>query len=909
MKPLKLAVQGFTCFRQHVEIDFEHLELYAIQGPTGSGKSSLLDAVMYALYGQTPRLGKIGHDALISQGERGLSISLEFESAGARYRVARARGRRQADNEVRFETWNGERFVTLTETKKAETQLAIEKVVGLNFDSFTRAVVLPQGQFDRFLRGTGKERQELLGALLDLDHYRRMAEVAGERKAALSADLRAQQTLLDGEYASLTPEVLDGWRTEVRLAEEAAEQGQSVREQLSARVAELAQIGALHAQLRAARASLSELEERRAATNEALERARRARRVAGVLPRIEARDRAQSRAERAMAEVSAARQTRDERVVGVRAALQQSQEAQSALQECPALQRRADGLHEAERKLAVLRRHGGSLGLTDPSPRAWDEDAFVQARERVNFQQQLSVEAKAIEHEAREIAALRLRVASDDENLAAWRLQQEDVTEKGRQIRSEHDVAAAELRSVREREGALALRHQLHVGQPCPLCEQTVHALPAPPAVDMATLEQRTLTLEEALLALRDRLSELRANIRALEGTVTRDRSDLYRREEALNSRREALRRLQEQLSGDAAAEARSLLAGLAAELRASGDDPAGQRRALLSEIAMRVSRTEEIRRRAATLEVSLAAAEAALSSAERGMAERQSEFDSAEQVLSTSLAELRLTEAQASSAALPEHEILGLEERYRLWSTVLEKCQGEVADLESTLGGRTFDERELLEARAQCERAEQYVTASRRRAAELAAQLRAGEEKLARKLELEAALARTSRDLDTWSALAQSLRANEFQQFLLAEVESSLLDRAGELLFEISDGRYRLLLESGEYSVQDLWNAGETRGVKTLSGGETFLASLALAIALSDYLAGNHILGALFLDEGFGTLDPQALEAVAGALEKVRTQGRTVGVITHVESLSERLPSRILVSKSVAGSRALRME
>ncbi len=147
------------------------------------------------------------------------------------------------------------------------------------------------------------------------------------------------------------------------------------------------------------------------------------------------------------------------------------------------------------------------------------------------------------------------------------------------------------------------------------------------------------------------------------------------------------------------------------------------------------------------------------------------------------------------------------------------------------------------------------------------------------------------------------------FQQYLLQEVESRLLSGAGQLLLEISDGRYRLRLQDGEYAVEDLWNAGETRAVRTLSGGETFLASLSLAIALSDYLAGNQILGALFLDEGFGTLDPQALEAVAGALENLRTGGRMVGVITHIESLSERLPHHLLVTKSAAGSSVHRLQ
>lgn len=101
MRPLSLELQGFTAFRQHTTLDFSDLELFALVGPTGSGKSSLLDAMTFALYGTTPRLGSTGLDALISQGERGLSVSLTFEVGGETYRVARSKGRRQAENEVR----------------------------------------------------------------------------------------------------------------------------------------------------------------------------------------------------------------------------------------------------------------------------------------------------------------------------------------------------------------------------------------------------------------------------------------------------------------------------------------------------------------------------------------------------------------------------------------------------------------------------------------------------------------------------------------------------------------------------------------------------------------------------------------------------------------------------------------
>uniref|UniRef100_UPI0005EBE0F1 AAA family ATPase n=1 Tax=Deinococcus pimensis TaxID=309888 RepID=UPI0005EBE0F1 len=272
-------------------------------------------------------------------------------------------------------------------------------------------------------------------------------------------------------------------------------------------------------------------------------------------------------------------------------------------------------------------------------------------------------------------------------------------------------------------------------------------------------------------------------------------------------------------------------------------------------------------------------------------------------------LSALGLTEAEARAAALSDAEAARLEEAFRAWTSEHEQHLRAALDLETRLAGRSFEPQALETARTALAKTEGDLQTASTRVGELGQTVATAEERLGRKRELVAATAAISRDLDTWAALAQAMKANEFQQYLLAEIESRLLERAGELLFEISDGRYRLLLVDGEYSVQDLWNAGETRGVKTLSGGETFLASLALAVALSDYLAGNRILGALFLDEGFGTLDPQALEAVAGALEKVRTQGRMVGVITHVESLSERLPARILVTKSVAGSRAARME
>jgi exonuclease SbcC len=157
--------------------------------------------------------------------------------------------------------------------------------------------------------------------------------------------------------------------------------------------------------------------------------------------------------------------------------------------------------------------------------------------------------------------------------------------------------------------------------------------------------------------------------------------------------------------------------------------------------------------------------------------------------------------------------------------------------------------------------------------------------------------------------SLAGHLAANHFEKWLLDEAVHQLVDGATGILDELSGGAYALAVDprSGGFLVVDHTNASQSRPARTLSGGETFLASLALALALADQVAGLAAAGAarleaLFLDEGFGTLDPDTLDVVAAALDELGARGRMVGVVTHVRELAERLPVRFEVRK-VGGS------
>jgi exonuclease SbcC len=136
------------------------------------------------------------------------------------------------------------------------------------------------------------------------------------------------------------------------------------------------------------------------------------------------------------------------------------------------------------------------------------------------------------------------------------------------------------------------------------------------------------------------------------------------------------------------------------------------------------------------------------------------------------------------------------------------------------------------------------------------------------------------------------------------------LVEGATEIMKELSGDQYSMTLDdSGNFFVTDHHNADETRSARTLSGGETFLASLALALALSDQLAelatqGSARLDAIFLDEGFGTLDPRTLDTVAATVENLAASGRMVGVVTHVRELAEQIPLQLRVRKDHRGSR-----
>lgn len=425
-------------------------------------------------------------------------------------------------------------------------------------------------------------------------------------------------------------------------------------------------------------------------------------------------------------------------------------------------------------------------------------------------------------------------------------------------------LEAAELALAEAQRGELvgALRPHLAVGEPCPVCEQPVRAKPA--AVEATALRQA----EKDLAAVRTQRASADRRLREAEQQLTTVRARL------------------EDCAGRLA-QAREAIAG-------QGDRQA---------VAERLRGAEALRSALAPVSLARDAARQAWSAFDAGRdtlaayhppAADRDDLDAAWSAL-TSWAQAQAAERTDQRA---DHQ------------TAVRAAEAEAAEVRARL-------RELLREHDLAAPDEADAAGLATAVAVAHAQAEAERDRLAGELELIASQReerdRYAREERVAKALADHLRANNFERWLLREALDDLVDAASRILSELSGGQYELGHADGEFWVLDHHDADLRRGVRTLSGGETFQASLALALALSDQLASMSqtatSLESILLDEGFGTLDASTLETVAATLENLSARGdRVVGLVTHVPALAERVPVRFEVTKDAHGSHVERV-
>ncbi len=239
MRPLAIDVKGFTCFREpQPTLNLAPLSLFAIAGPTGAGKSSILDAITFALYGKVPRMGHGSVKDLISHGSDRMTVTLRFAVRDRTFVVTRTVRRGTAAGACQLDEAFDGGATTMLASGAREVSDSVERLVGLDYDAFTHAVILPQGEFARFLKGDPGTRRRILQELLRLTVYARMQKLAGERGRDARSLVAALEQQLE-RYADATPDAVAQAEEELARVQSTQPELIAARDEMRARRAAL----------------------------------------------------------------------------------------------------------------------------------------------------------------------------------------------------------------------------------------------------------------------------------------------------------------------------------------------------------------------------------------------------------------------------------------------------------------------------------------------------------------------------------------------------------------------------------------------------------------------------------------------------------------------------------------------
>ena len=1020
MKIRWLRITGIGPFAGTHTVDFSAFEdsgLFLLDGPTGAGKSTLIDAITFALYGDVARTKDASKDRLrsnhISDSDPS-EADLVFEVATGIYRVTRTpaytpAGKKSQRNSKSTLTRvvedpdapDGWRTVEPIASGPRDVGYEIPAIVGLDKDQFLQTIVLPQGKFSQFLNATSDAREQILRDIFDTQIYvdftkalvdaaasskrgieeRRVAAVSAFERVralndALSEDAHtdtsgAQERAAEAEEADQLDAGAEDASAVTRWAQDACDRAREAHAQ-TLRVAEAATAaareasGALaegralaEAQAEHARVSakLAELTASQEAVASDRERARSARRALTVAPFDTAVTEASARLEAAGDQVAALSPALGDEACAQPAAL--TPEAVSVLGQRAQAQRdeasRTRGsLEEAlavERSLPDLRAQIESLrsqheqALARIASIEAEREALPgrieQATESLRL---MRADADTLPEAASALRAIneRLDASMQADLLRSALLGASDELREATATAKLANAAAADTHDLWIAQSASALARELEEDTPCPVCGSTEHPSPAPVADGEITREQvaeldqardraegalrdaqarhqdlvrRIAQLNEVagaptptLETERDRAAELVAKLEALspqiaeiEAALAQERTRLDGLNDSLQSAREAAASLASTLE-----ERESALAAAVARVEAE--------RANFASLDERAAHLDEHAHRAAALagactdwDNARAAHAQARHSLADALTEQGLQADSWRSLL------LPLPQVETLEARVAEHEKALFAAREALASQRLTRAASTPApNLES-----------LTEAARQ---AEEEAAASARASGILeqhCAQLDAARASLKRALEALAHAREQAGPIRRLADIAaasgpENLASTPLSAWVLISRLEEVLAAANPRLAAISSGRYELV------SVPDDGTASRKSGLglaiidhdtdalrspRTLSGGETFYTSLALALGLADVVsaeAGGVELRTMFIDEGFGSLDSHTLSLVMAQLQALRCAGRTVGVISHVEEMATQIADQIQVRPLPEGGSTL---
>ncbi len=1013
MKPLNLTLQAFGPFASREAIDFTRLgsnPLFLINGPTGAGKSSILDAICFALYGQTtgaerePAQMRCDHadPALLTE------VILDFQLGETGYRVRRiptqerpkSRGEGTTNQPAEAQLWllDGSVDGSLLVAKKVDDATnEIRKRIGLDVEQFRQVMVLPQGKFRELLMADSKEREKIFSQLFQTQIYKRIEDQLKARAAGIKHDVEQHQHQIKGvlqsvdvhseadiddEQVQLEPE-LKAVAQDKEQAHEAQLQVTKAKEKalavkqrfdtLTGKQGELNQKTALQPQIQAKQRQL--------------DHALSAQKIEPVYRSYQEKS---SALQKLVSQIADSEKTLAQATEDKNSAEQRLQAAQAAFAEVDQLNKDQLELKQYQGRVIELTQAKASLTAAGQRLKTSQEKLNKQVEARQSLAAALKTNTAKID----QIALALEGLASKQIDLEAYRVQLEQRKllehKRGQQsqlarlegqllatFQSKQSGFETAQKTARQTElawhtgQAALLAQELQADQPCPVCGSKQHPAPAHAVNDAELVSkpqvENARAQEDQARKAMDIAKAKYDNAHLETAGVIKEVSQLIGQladiaQQALNTIEQTYKTKQSEVEGlvqqqaqqkqltQSNAELNQQLAKLAetiAALETQAKTDNDQVITATANVVQFEKLVPEANRDAQVLNQTISDLAAKIKNLTEAASQAQTSFTKQSNTLASALSNLETLSQQRDAVQLEYRQSEGawqdalsnspfknldvfllalrkeaaqqdLKNQIETYQNELATLKGAVEQLQADLTDQAIPDLEKLDLElTDHTNAFNAYDAAWRKLQERHNQLQGVKTKLAKAHEKNAELEAQYRIYGTLSDVANGQTGNRIslQRFVLSVLLDDVLIQASQRLHIMSKGRYQLVRKedktkgnkaSGlDLEVEDGYS-GKNRPVATLSGGESFMAALSLALGLSDVVqsyAGGIKLDALFIDEGFGSLDPESLDLAIRTLIDLQASGRMIGIISHVSELKEQMALRLDVISSKNGS------
>lgn len=1008
MKILKIAFQNINSLRGNHEIDFTKApftagSLFAITGPTGSGKSTILDVISLALFNQVPRLGKITKKeilekgALLTRNQREAYASVSYACAEgnftSKWSIAINRNNNLNDYEMEIcHSESGE----LVDCKKSEVPARNEDLIGLNYNQFIKSVVLAQGEFAQFLKAKKDERGELLEKITGTGIYRNLGiraydkfrEVNREIKTRKDNILFLQEDLLPDDVKVQKKEELaekeqayQPKETEIKSLEKKIEQKsliekqrQELNEQEAKKAAQVKQLNAFTATYGNAISAHEKVQNQADNLRNWSRQSENLLELKTDISKLN-QQRSDNSQQQSATLAEAGNFTHQElKADTIEVTLQDFSKKINGL-----LQQRAEKVKDYSTLKAQLQRELQNLnfkGIDKTSEldltqlkhlKSFSEEELYQLQQslqgidlsdlpgeknRLNENledifkaRQLADSLYHTENELNKLSLEEQEISKEVQNLpqqiSPLKAKQETLKERleKQQLEKENKELRASLEEHRAR---------LNDGEPCPLCGAVHHPFASGHPVETseiaAAIQQTSRELEVNQKTLSEAESKLKINEERLRKTIAEKDyvetewqqladsfTQQFKKFDSLkesNNWEESIQQIKNQMRQlDAYDSLSSQISALdnAIPLQKQLDHVVQEGKQLKVEITQLYSGddifkdTNRILQQWTMLSQEAKSLERQLKDLQEKYSKTTTTFSQLETSLiqAVQVAGFKII-SEARKALLPDAEYNQLREQRESIQKMIAQHDNTISLLKEKLDILIAQDvpesigqlKELLQEKKE-------ASANLLKACEDLRRLLKNDADNLHKIEsIRSEIAQQEKKTKRWRLLneligdATGKKFNDFAQDLSL---SQLLVLANNRLKDLSD-RYRIDkpadTEDDSLVAIDEHMGGQRRSVKTLSGGETFLLSLSLALALSDMASRNVEINSLFIDEGFGTLDPETLDQTLDTLEKLQAESsKTIGIISHVDSLKERIATQIQLKRHGQGYSTLEIK